>query len=134
MKAYTDLEQSKTLSKILPIESADMWYHGHCSPWESEREYDSEACPFHSMSPNWDKPCWSLAALLDVLPPYLFEFERGIDLNIYPNLNGKGWHCSYMPNAIENMKNDKFKLIMSEDNLVDACYEIIIKLKENNLI
>ena len=26
MKAYTDIEQSKKLSKILPIESADMCY------------------------------------------------------------------------------------------------------------
>ena len=26
MKAYTDLEQSKELAKILPIESADMYY------------------------------------------------------------------------------------------------------------
>jgi hypothetical protein len=26
MKSYTDLEQSKVLSKILPIESADMRY------------------------------------------------------------------------------------------------------------
>lgn len=27
MKAYTDLEQSKKLAEILPIESADMYYH-----------------------------------------------------------------------------------------------------------
>ena len=26
MKSYTDIEQSRRLSEILPIESADMWY------------------------------------------------------------------------------------------------------------
>ena len=26
MKNYTDIEQSKKLAEILPIESADMWY------------------------------------------------------------------------------------------------------------
>lgn len=65
------------------------------------------------------------------MPPYLFEFERGIDLNIYPNLNGKGWHCSYMPNNIENMKKDKFKQITNGDNPVDAAFEMICWLKEN---
>ena len=58
--------------------------------------------------------------------------ERGIDLNIYPNLSGKAWHCSYIPNAVENMKNDKFKQITCGDNLVDAAFEMICWLKEDN--
>lgn len=138
MKAYTNIEQSKKLAKILPIESADKYYF---------RQIDSDCFPpnVESILPiplfkdskedfNYDIPCWSLAALLDFLPPYLYESERGIDLNIYLNLNGKGWHCSYMPNCIENMKEDKFRLITNGDNLIDACYEMIIKLKERNLI
>lgn len=134
MKSYTDLEQSRKLAEILPPESADMYYYSYMSIGE----------PFYMSYPNViedrqklaknDIPCWSLSALLDELPPYLFEFKRGIDLNVYPNLNSKGWHCSYMPNCIENMEKDKFKLITSEDSLVDACYEIIIKLHELNLL
>ena len=27
IKSYTDLEQSKKLAKILPLESADMWWN-----------------------------------------------------------------------------------------------------------
>lgn len=27
MKAFTDIEQSKKLAKILPLETADMWFH-----------------------------------------------------------------------------------------------------------
>ena len=79
-------------------------------------------------------PAWSLSALLELMPPYLFEWERGIDLNIYRNLNGKGWHCSYMPNNIEDMKKDKFKQITNGDNPVDAAFEMIVWLKENKNI
>jgi hypothetical protein len=40
IKSYTDLEQSKKLAEILPIESADMCF-------------------------NDNEPCWSLVALLE---------------------------------------------------------------------
>ena len=145
MKTYTDIEQSKKLAEILPIESADMHYNnGSCRGVDYTEHFSAELMPYqealHLMKIHKTNfmfqviPCWSLAALLDILPPYLFEFERGIDLNIYPNLNGKGWHCSYMPNSIENMKTYKFKLITSEDTIIDACYEMIIKLHEQKLL
>ena len=129
MKSYTSIEQAKKLAEFLPLESADMWFHPYPN---DEYWYDVPNIGNADLKYN-QLPCWSLAALLDVLPPYLFEFKRGIDLNVYPNLNGKGWHCSYMPNYIENIEKDKFKLITSEDSLVDACYEMIIKLHELNL-
>ena len=62
MKAYTDITQSKRLAKILPIESADMWY-GNEDPYKiaigqwNDNEHDED-----------DIPCWSLAALFDLLP------------------------------------------------------------------
>lgn len=129
MKAYTDIEQSKKLAEILPVESADMKF-----PYFGDGQYGTIALfgePIE-FSGSKDIPTWSLAALLELMPPYLFEFERGIDLNIYPNLNGKAWHCSYMPNAVENMKNDKFKQITSGNNLIDAVFQMICWLKENN--
>lgn len=136
MKSYTNLEQSRKLEEILPIDSADMCFNISqrtnmpplMTPYCKFKEF------FYMETPDFLIPCWSLDALLGVLPPYLFEFERGIDLNVYPNLNGKGWHCSYMPNAVENMKNDKFKLITNGDNLIDAAFEMILKLKERNLL
>ena len=82
----------------------------------------------------YDIPAWSLSALLELMPSYLFEFERGIDLNLYPSINRKVWLCSYMPNVIENRKTDKFKQITHADSLVDAAYEMIIWLKENNYL
>lgn len=147
MKACTDIEQSKKLAEILPLESADMRY-GYMAPYEySDRMFDGgyDKVPYPKdfllKNPNFsaneydgELPAWSLSALVNILPPYLFEFERGIDLNIYPNLNGKGWHCSYMPNNIENMKTDKFKLITSKDTLIDTCVEMIIKLHKQKLL
>lgn len=133
MKAYTDINQSKKLAEFLPLESADMHYHYDFDFDELEFISTITEEDDHFVLFPKDVRCWSLAALLDVLPTYLFEFDRGIDLNVYPNLNGRGWHCSYMPNCIENMKTDKFKLITSEDTLIDACYEMILKLNELKL-
>ena len=129
MKSYTDINQSKKLAEILPIESADMHYI--IVGTNEEPKHIVGLGEYIGILPSI--PCWSLAALLEILPTYLFEFERGIDLNVYPNLNGRGWHCSYMPNCIENMKTDKFKLITSENTLIDACVEMILKLNELKL-
>ena len=131
MKIATNINQSKELAEILHKDSADMCYTPIALSFNGNSEPKLIAFPpKHPL----DIPCWSLSGLLDVLPTYLFEFDRGIDLNVYPNLNGRGWHCSYMPNCTENMKTDKFKLITSEDNLIDACVEMIIKLHEQKLL
>ena len=52
MKAYTDLEQSKKLAEILPIESADMCFNTHnnmpplMTPYRRFKEfYDMEPTP-----------------------------------------------------------------------------------------
>ena len=116
MKSYTDLSQSNVLAEIMPIGSADMWYHGHYSPWESESKYDNEPCPFHSMSPNWDKPCWSLAALLSVV-------SEEVSLNSFKDGN---WNAMVQQNG---------KMIYSDaNNPVDACVAMIEKLHEQNLL
>lgn len=126
-KICTSVEQSNKLIELgIDVSTADMFWH---------RKLDGT----YSLSIDddvlkSDTPAWSITALLELMPSYLFEFERGIDLNIYPNLNGKAWHCSYMPNAIENMKTDKFKQITNGDNLVDAAYDMVVWLKKNKLL
>ena len=66
-KICTSIEQSKKLAKILPSESADMVYQS------IEDEYGDgewESIPRnHSLNIGYDNdvPCWSLAALLNVL-------------------------------------------------------------------
>ena len=128
MKNYTDLEQSKKLAKILPLESADMWYHGHGSPWESEREYDNDACPFHSMRPNWDKPSWSLAALLEEIPEVIcFDDESDYTLEILKE--GGFYYLSY-GNSLEYGKIE----IEPQENFVDTCVAMIGLLHERKLL
>lgn len=129
-KICTSFEQSKKLIELgISINTSDMYYYGIKPHNLCEGTVDE-----NDMSGFGHLPAWSLSALLRLMPPYLFEFERGIDLNIYPNLNGKGWHCSYMPNNIESIKKDKFKQITNGDNPIDAAFEMICWLKENGKI
>lgn len=127
MKAYTDVNQSKKLAKILPIESADMYYF---------RQIDNDYIPpdVESIRPiplfkdgkedfNYDIPCWSPAALLDVLPK--LGAEEPIIQKLYYACNPtERYICQY---SFVNMTGEY-------DNPVDACYEMILKLKERSLI
>lgn len=133
-KICTSLEQSKKLIELgIDIYTADMFWKNGISD-----KYIQCFTPYVSSGTNidydYDIAAWSASALLELMPPYLFEFDRGIDLNIYPNLSCKTWHCSYMPNAVENMKHDKFKKITNGDDLIDAAFEMVVWLKDNKLI
>ena len=126
-KICTSLEQSKRLIELgIDVNSADMVYHKNLEGTYNLRVVNNIL--------EYDIPAWSLSALLELMPSHLFEFERGIDLNLYPSINRKVWLCSYMPNAIENMKTDKFKQITHADSLVDAVFDMIVWLKENNYL
>ena len=69
MKSYTDLEQSKKLAEILPLESADMCY--------IKREINNTFIETPIIKPIGDVlkslPCWSLAALLTILHDYTLQ-------------------------------------------------------------
>ena len=120
IKSYTDIEQSKKLAEILPIESADYTRLGKNEDNVLTRPYLES---YSSELKGWigkDEiyPCWSLAALIEVLP--LIEgFKPVIDLDI---------------NQIRYEGKYRDELIVSSENLVDACYEMIIKLHELNLL
>ena len=126
-KICTSIKQSKRLIELgIDVNSADMVYHKNLEGTYNLRVVNNIL--------EYDIPAWSLSALLELMPSHLFEFERGIDLNLYPSINRKVWLCSYMPNAIENMKTDKFKQITHADSLVDAVFDMIVWLKENNYL
>ena len=65
MKSYTDLKQSRKLAEILPLETADMCYikgKAHLGfLYEEYKEFGDSVLQEY-------EPCWSLAALLNVLP------------------------------------------------------------------
>jgi len=113
MKSYTDLEQSKKLAEILPLESADMFYV-HTTDLEGDEHYDID---FRINQPLFeDDVCaWSLAALLSVLPD--------VSLNTFKD--GK-WNAM--------VQHDGKMIYVDKDNPVDACYEMILKLHEQELL
>lgn len=117
MKSYTNLEQSKKLAEILPLESADMYYtHGATTPDIMIGSKQDYRC--YTM-------CWSLAALLNVLPKNLNIGRPSLE----SNYKGYYWIQYYD----EFMKPINYKTECF-NNTVDACYEMILKLHELNLI
>lgn len=126
MKAYTDLEQSKKLAEILPLESADMFYADllvdgvhkyNLHPLESYGFKTFEDTKLKASDHLGFVPCWSLAALLDVLP--------------YPSLHKtwSGWRCDS-----HDKEGKVYKFGESADNQIDACVDAIIKLHEQKLL
>jgi len=108
IKSYTTIEQSCKLAKVLPLESADMYYR----EWKRMTK-DIRIAHFGSAGEK-DLPCWSLSALLDILPNYQLQTQD----------DGIGILCSY---------NGKFNIITA-GNPIDVCYSLIIKLNEKNLL
>ena len=124
IKSYTDLEQSKVLAEILPLESADMFYKAGNDTQPTFRLHSYG----HIMS-NDDVPCWSLASLLGVIKMYGL-----IDLRFLSStFDGRGehltnvWCCTF-----DNINTVSFDFYA--DNPIDACYEVILKLKEKKLL
>ncbi len=118
-KAYTSLEQSRKLAEILPMGSADMWY---CPYSNNEDWYKRPYIGKAELSAN-RLPCWSLAALLDVLP--ILDNRSPI---ISKTFDGK-YRVVYHSTAYE-----KAILTSDYDNPVDACVEMITKLNELKML
>jgi hypothetical protein len=117
MKAYTDIEQSKKLAKILPFKSADMYYR------EWKRDTKDIRIANVGTAGELDLPCWSLTALLkylseikpQVYTPTLFPSEGKWILHFVEY--GHGIICK-----------------ASCDNPIDACVSIIEKLNELKML
>ena len=129
LKVYTDLEQSKKLAEILPIDSADMWwsknfiYYNPTAAIGISAEYSNV---YTYKFGEDDIPCWSLAALLNALPVSVDEGRHCLAL-INSNSNGDiEWLCCYED------YNGNLLMECYADNQIDACVEMIYKLKEKN--
>ena len=107
IKTYTDIEQSKKLAEFLPLESADNYYS-----WHDEHYYIvNKDCPY-PYSLKEKIPCWSLVALLDVLPSATLDSSSDHYYRLYCMTRYTEWY----------------------DNPVDACVAMIEKLHEQNLL
>ena len=121
IKSYTDIEQSKKLAEILPIESADMGYLWNGT---SFCEYAVSNQTIFKKVENI--PCWSLASMINVLPQFI-EFK------------GDKYYLRFMKEYVE-YANDEVSITgrclhtTGNDNLVDACVEMILKLHEHKML
>lgn len=130
IRAYTTIEQSRKLAEILPLESADMVYFGiyqgidgkyHLSGTNTEDDvipiYKNLCTKVFTKTTTSDiicmLPCWSLSALLDVLP----------NGNMLVKTTEGGYYCL-----------SKYSMTKHYNNPIDACYEMILKLHELNLL
>lgn len=109
-KICTTVEQSKKLIKLgIDVSTADMHYQ-----WYSETESALHVGK-GSKKLNADCPAWSLSALLGLIPSV-------ISLS---NHEGK-YNVRYANEFIIDQK--------LHDSYIDACYEVVVWLKENGKI
>ncbi len=113
IKSYTDIEQSRKLAEFLPIESADMGLYYNSNPNAARNQMWAG-----TKAENADIPCWSLAALLSILPETITSNE------------GIAFKLNIKKNIIEYSNPSLYLIYKSvkSDNPVDACYEMILKL------
>lgn len=124
MKSFTDIEQSKKLAEILPPESADMCY---VNDGTSIKVDANSYTVCYSM---WKDcvveiiPCWSLAALYSILPN-----NEDTSITLYHDCRDglDEWFCEH---------DSRYTKVFGvrAGNPVDACVDMIITLKERNLL
>ena len=126
IKSYTDIEQSKKLAEFIPCDTADFCWgiddktlhynkYPYPMPW---KDYSSKE--------NY-VPCWTLAALIDVLPKNI-KSSFG-EINPFVGQVGiKDYRCVYL-------YGDWCSDIQTfAKNPIDACYAMVLKLHELNLL
>ena len=120
IKSYTDISQSRKLSEILSLESADQtWARIAIAganldvPEELQYRHNGDM-PFQYYS-GIGTPCWSLAALLGVLP-------AECECMSLEHINYGNNHKKYFMSYVGGENTDTY------DNPVDACVDMIERL------
>ena len=127
IRAYTTIEQSLKLAEFLPLESADMEYmflkkdgsKVSNVPFVKDGFEESECCYTFI-------PCWSLAALIDIIPKRIKE-----DNVLRIDVGEKDTSIWY--DEIGCGVNTELPDITMECP-VDACVEMIEKLNERKML
>ena len=117
---WTSIEQGKLLEEILPEKSRDMYVEkGLLSMWKYEACLSDDYFSFKRANLGKDKivPAWSLVGLLEGLPKII----NGESLFI--EASAALWHVGY-----RNI------YIARNEDLVDACVELIEKLHKEGLL
>lgn len=153
MKKYTSLEQSKKLMLLLPIDTADMAYLYHISSDNPTPRYD-DVPPMILADVLIDEltcealPCWSVGALLDILPNdikkkdyvakdliddshnrydvHISKFQFYDNITMYQILYG---NCFTFSGKWKEMVSSK----QSED-LIECIIDILVWMKKNDFV
>lgn len=139
MKAYTDLEQSKRLAEFLPLDSADMRYapFGDTHPWFIKG----------SLIEKDSIPCWSLDALMDILPANIVTSSNIANtlhvtyhMDMYKREDHK-WIINYERErmytfglSLFHTFNVDFVKDLGSVELIDTAYNTIITLHNNKIL
>ena len=122
IKAFTDIEQSKRLAEILPIESADMCYPNVKITFNDDGTETKEYFGLPIFPNNYyDLPCWSLVALLEVI--------KGTKLLFYTEDTPHRWCAS-----VRKQESGEPAAVCYMGNPVDACELLISKLHKMGLL
>lgn len=126
IKSFSDLEQSKKLAEILPLESADNVIvlfgsrEGTKTVVMPKETLDVIRTPFSDIRET--TMCWSLAALLNVLPNRL---QIVLAINDFHGDRKE----KYVIGSVEHDNYDCYA-----DNLVDTCVAMVEKLHNLKLL
>lgn len=123
IKSYSDLQQSKKLAEILPLESADMRYapFGDTHPWVWDEEV--------KLLEKDSVPCWSIASLLEQFPYELCD-DDGNSSYLQMNKEDDVYQLVYTDpyGDFESIETDRY------EHFVDACMAMIENLHELKLL
>lgn len=127
MKLYTDIKQSKRLSEILPLNSADLLYYCNkenpalISEKPFVRTFEETNSLFSYI------PCWSLNELMTIL---------WINYDLYPLFeNDNNWRiCMCSRKAGSDKVNYLNDTATTNKDLLDCCVELIEKLYKLKLL
>ena len=127
VKSHTDLKQSRKLTEILPLESADMYLQADDPSGESYSPHFGESFSISHNLFSFRKgltiPCWSLCALFEVLPKEIDAHAK--TMGYYDDT----YHCDYIDEDGECIGWGE-GIGTTADNLIDAVYEMVINLNK----
>ena len=123
MKSYTSIPQSEALAKILPRESADMYW------WPTSIRYYIEAMDDGDFNEEEGHiRAWSLAALSEFILPYITD-DDGNNYKFYLSKDGLDRWIAYY-------KSDDVSIHICEESyiMIDVISEMVCWLKKEEYI
>lgn len=115
MKIYTNIEQSRKLAEVIPINTSDSYLQAR---WE-------EITTNHHFKSDYGEKisAWSLTALINLFPAY-----KDDDMPSFSLIRG-GWKPSFTRNWFASWGHWTF----DAREPIDAVVGLILLLKENNI-